>query len=172
MERHDLSEIDPRRLVVVQSALSEWEFVRFLDGDSLMVAEFIRTRVPEYWADVLAQAVTAPHPPHWCGAFALWNLHQAGLGLHQRWKFGPPNYGFLYALHQLGAHALPEPGDIAYFDQPYQHHAVVEFVEGDLVHTIDGNQGAHTPILRHVHPLRHWTSFHSIDPWLDPENVA
>lgn len=172
MERHDLSEIDPRRIVVVQAALGELERVRELAGDDKGTAAFINHRVPEYWADVLRQSASAPHPPHWCGAFALWCLHQAGLGLGQRWMFGPPDYGFLYRLHKLDPHALPEPGDVAYLNEPYQHHAVVQCVEGDLVHTIDGNQGVHSPILAHTHPLRHWTCFYSIDPWLEPENVA
>ena len=168
-----LREPDPRRQLVVDAALGELERVQAIIGDAHAVNEFIAHRVPEYWADVLHQSALAPHPPHWCGGFALWCLHQAGLGLSQRWMFGPPHFGFLYKLKQLTEHTLPEPGDIAYLDQPYQHHAVVERVEGDLVHTIDGNQGAHSPILRHVQPLRHWFSFHSIDPWLDEaENIA
>jgi len=172
MAKPDLSEVDPRRLVVVQSALAEFERLQELGGDLEAVAKWLRERVPEYWADVLHQSSLAPHPPHWCGAFALFNLHRGGLGLGQRWMFGPPHYGFCYSLHQLGAHTLPEPGDVAYLNEPYQHHAVVHCVEGDLVHTIDGNQGAHSPILLHTHPLRHWTAFYSIDPWLEPENVA
>jgi hypothetical protein len=172
MAKPDLSEVDPRRLVVVQSAVAEFERVAALAGDAAGIANFLKQRVPEYWADVLHQSASAPHPPQWCGAFALWNLHQAGLGLSQRWMFGPPHYGFLYRLHELGASALPEPGDIAYLDKPYQHHAVVHCVEGDLVHTIDGNQGVHSPILLHTQPLRHWSAFFSIDPWLEPENIA
>jgi hypothetical protein len=33
----------------------------------------------------------------------------------------------------------PAMGDIAYFDKPYQHYALVEEVDGDTVHLIAGN---------------------------------
>lgn len=172
MDGVDLSSIDPRRLMVLQSALADFDELRALGNDAKAIAAFAKRKTGEYWADVLHQSELAPHPPHWCGAFALHHLHQAGLGLGQRWMFGPPHYGFCYALRLLGSHTLPEPGDVAYLDQPYQHHAIVHRVEGDLVHTIDGNQGVQSPILLHVHPLHHWSAFYSIDPWLEPENVA
>lgn len=101
---------------------------------------FTETRVAEYWADVLHQAVTAPHPPHWCGALALFSLHSAFVGLELRWRFQSKTdarSGFLWALPRTKA---PEPGDIGYVDKPYQHHFVVASVEGAIVNCIDGNQ--------------------------------
>ncbi len=162
---------DPRRALVVQTALSELRRVEALERGE--VASFLKVGVPVYWADVLHQGVLAPHPPHWCGAFALWCLHQAGLGLELRWLFGPPHYGFLWNLHQLKPHETPEPGDIAYLDEPYQHHAIVLCVEGETVHTCDGNQGATEPIQKYEHPLAHWTAFFSIARLLDePEAIT
>lgn len=126
-------------------------------------AAHVEDRVRVYWSDVLHQPAAAPHPKEWCGAFALWCLHQGGVGLALRWMFGPPHFGFLWNLR---ATKTPEPGDIAYLDKPYQHHAIVVTVEGDTVHTIDGNQGAAKPIATHEAPLSHWTAFYSIAPLL------
>jgi hypothetical protein len=120
----------------------------------------IKDRINVYWADVLHQALTTPHPPQWCGALALWCLHQAGLGLELRWLFGPPHFGFLWNLERTSS---PKPGDIAYLDKPFEHHAIVVEVSGDVVHTIDGNQGPHAPIMTHEAPLSHWTAFFSIE---------
>ena len=95
-------------------------------------------RVAEYWRDVLGPAWVGPPPPHWCGAFALWCLHQAGLALDVQWRVGR---GFLMVGRRpLNATTSPQPGDIVYHTK-FQHHAIVSHVLGDKVHTIDGNQG-------------------------------
>jgi hypothetical protein len=133
--------------------------------DPAAVAEFVAT----LWDDVLEHPSPRSasgtrilkYPPEWCGAFALRCLHEAELGKSIQWAFGPPHYGFLYRLHQT---KTPEPGDIAYLDKPWQHHAIVTDVEGETVHTIDGNQGADEPIKTHMAPLSHWTAFYSILP--------
>lgn len=132
----------------------------------------VRARVNEYWAAVLRQPFAGPYPKAWCGAFALWALHQAGLGLDLRWRFESTTdkrSGFLYALAKTKA---PKPGDIAYLDQPWQHHAIVSAVDGDTVHTIDGNQGPLSPVKAHEAPLKHWTGFYSIGALLRPKAVA
>ncbi|HXJ69883.1 MAG TPA: CHAP domain-containing protein [Verrucomicrobiae bacterium] len=149
---------DNLRNLVVFAASCELEDMNLLV--SLENTAGIAERIAVYWADVLHQAPSAPHPPQWCGAFALWCLHQAGLGLLLRWLFGPPNYGFLWNLEKTHA---PKPGDIAYLDKPFEHHAIVVEVVGDTVHTIDGNQGPHAPIMTHEAPLSHWTAFFSIE---------
>lgn len=90
------------------------------------------------WRDVLATKDYQPKiTKAWCGAFALRCLHQAGVALAIKWKWG---LGFL-EVNRLPKVKHPEPGDIAYYDQPFQHHAIVERVDGDTLHTIDGNQG-------------------------------
>lgn len=149
---------DNLRNLVVFAASCELEDMALLV--SLENQAGIAERIEVYWADVLHQAPTAQHPPEWCGAFALWCLHQAGLGLLLRWLFGPPHFGFLWNLE---ATKSPKPGDIAYLDKPFQHHAIVVEVSGDTVHTIDGNQGPHAPIMTHEAPLSHWTAFFSIE---------
>lgn len=160
----------PQRRQSVQNVLAELERVSALSLDERK--SFLQFGVPVYWADVLHQPLNAPHPPQWCGALALWNLHRAGLGLELRWMFGPPHYGFCYKLEQLAPHVAPEPGDIAYLDKPYQHHATVVCVEGDTVVTVDGNQGPLQPIKRCEHPIGHWTAFYSIARLLELENIA
>ena len=98
----------------------------------------------------------------WCGGFALYCLHEAGLAKDVKWRIGA---GFLLqAPHPLSRVAVPLPGDIGYLDKPFQHHFVVESVDGDLVHSVDGNQpdvrrktrAIHTPTL----------TFFSIAPFL------
>src|SRR6187551_3878327 len=74
----------------------------------------------------------------WCGGFALYCLHTAGLARDVFWKLGA---GFLLQKpHPLKTVKLPLPGDIGYDDLPYRHHYIVERVDGDVVHSIDGNQ--------------------------------
>lgn len=115
--------------------------------------DFTHEHVNNYWADVLHQSAAAPHPPAWCGAFALWCLHQSGLGLDLKWEFGPPHYGFLWRLEILKPGTPPKPGDVGYQDKPYQHHFLVQSVDGDAVHTIEGNQGEPKPIRARVRHL-------------------
>ena len=117
---------------------------------------------PQNW-DAYCDGNTAQHPGSrvsWCGIFALWALHQAGLALGYQWRYGR---GFIYPLG-LPRTSTPKPGDIAYFDQPYQHHAIVEKVEGETVHTIDGNQPGET-VQRRQRP-KGAGSYFSISPLL------
>lgn len=153
------------RNLVIFAASCHLEDVALMvqNHDPAAVAELVAT----FWDDVLEHPSpknasgtrTQKYPPEWCGAFALHCLHEAHLGLSIKWAFGPPHFGFLYRLHTT---KTPQPGDIAYLDAPFQHHAVVTEVEGDIVHTIDGNQGASEPIKTHSAPLSHWTAFYSI----------
>ncbi|HXJ47944.1 MAG TPA: CHAP domain-containing protein [Candidatus Acidoferrum sp.] len=103
-------------------------------------------RVEEYWKDVLGPSWVGPHPQHWCGAFALWCLHQAGIAHDVRWVVGK---GFLYHLHTKDPWRA-QAGDIVYFDKPYQHHAIFADRIGATIDTIDGNQPGVTERLRHL----------------------
>lgn len=68
----------------------------------------------------------------WCGAFALWALHKAGVARNVLWQTGS---GFLSHFPTTNN---PQPGDIAYFNQ-YQHEAVVSSVTTSTVSLINGN---------------------------------
>jgi len=97
----------------------------------------------------------------WCGVFALWALKQAGIvpGTTS-WVFGK---GFVGPLG-LPATKTPQPGDIAYIDQPYQHHALVISVNEDgSVTTVDGNQPT---VQIRKRPRGSFTAFYSIEPLL------
>ena len=109
----------------------------------------------------------------WCGVFVLWVLRMVGLTT-RKWVSGR---GFIYIDAQghstakpwLPIVAMPAIGDIAYFDQPYQHYALVEEVEGARVHLIAGN----TPnVSRSVVPLAKATAYYSIAPLLPSQKVA
>ena len=104
---------------------------------------------------------TADHPGSrvsWCGIFALWCLHQCGIGHNMKWIYGK---GFAY---RLPITSDPQPGDIAYIDKPVQHHAVVEKIVGNLVYTIDGNIG--DKVVEKERQRGEFTCFFSIEPLL------
>jgi len=118
----------------------------------------------KYWRVVLDPRWKGPYPRHWCGAFALWCLHQA-LGCKWIWDvygcYGAKSSGF---LHHLPRTEDPRVGDIAYKDKPYQHHAVVAALDGDWVITQDGNQGSAPGVcLATRHRKTSWTAFYSIE---------
>lgn len=141
----------------------------------------------EFWAGTPGP----PFPRHWCGAFALWALREAGV-TQASWIV---EKGFLYPL-RLRQTSSPKPGDIAYFHK-YQHHAVVESVASGLlkhnrkdgdravgelgsqggssrrpggaaVVTIDGNSGSEPGgrVVRHLRKLNEVTAFFSIESLL------
>ena len=87
-----------------------------------------------YWLDAYGQLPDVDTRA-WCGVFDLWCLRQAGL-TNWHWEAGK---GFASRLHQTSE---PQPGDVVYFDKPYQHHALLVKVDGDLLHLIQGNYGA------------------------------
>lgn len=132
-------------------------------------------RVADYWRDVLGVSWHGAFPPQWCGAFALWCLHQAGVAKDAIWHIAgcwpahdSKGYGFLLVPpHALQPTATPRPGDISYKSAPFQHHAVVEsfdIVTG-VVRTIDGNQGPPDYIKRSHHNVRDAAFTHySIEP--------
>jgi hypothetical protein len=125
------------------------------------LAEIPAPNPDKYWRDVLGPNYSGPFPPYWCGAFALWALHMAELGLKLRWIVG---FGFLSNLRILPARESPKPGDIAYFKK-LQHHAIVERVEGQMLHLINGN-AAGGSISRSVVNRSEATAVYSIDSLL------
>lgn len=136
---------DEYRAAIVQAALGE------LDS--------LNSRVADYWVDVGADE---PYPLQWCGAFALWCLHEADCGLGVSWEIGR---GFLLVPpHALRLVCVPQPGDVSYKPQPYQHHAIVERVVGARVYTVDGNQGPPSYIKQSSHLLGIEHSYFDVSP--------
>jgi hypothetical protein len=155
-------------------------------------------RVEDYWRSALGVEWHGKFPPHWCGAFNLWALHEAGLALDKQWhiagcwpRHDSVGYGFILTQpHQLMVTKTPQPGDTSYKGAPYQHHAIVESLESAdrpakdaqgrpcvvsdvIVHTIDGNQGPPLFIKRSQHWLSDpaYTHF-SISPLIDAAIAA
>lgn len=94
----------------------------------------------KYWTDALGRPVTYAEIQHpaWCGIFALWCLHQAGLDTDEHWQISK---GFLLQNpHPMHLTTSPQPGDIGYIASPFQHHFIVESTDDARVHSIDGNQ--------------------------------
>lgn len=117
-----------------------------------------RTRIHAIWDSVIDGPASGMYDKAWCGAFALSCLRDAQVTR----AFWVPGIGFCerYCTHTN----TPRPGDIAYFDQPYQHHAVVTYVDSDNFDTIDGNQPG---IMRHKRRPMHSARFYSISPMID-----
>lgn len=149
---NELKKEDPRRALVVGNALSK-----------LGVKDST-----EFWADALAPGTsTSDYPKDWCGGFALWAIHGAGLGLDLNWRFQTATdarSGFL--IPNLRIVKKPEPGDVAYFEHN-QHHAIVESFDPNtgLVHLINGN-GANGMVTQSTVPIGGVTAFFSLDPLL------
>ena len=113
-----------------------------------------------------ALGVPGASSTEWCGLFALWCLHRAGLALDWRWSLDEHHPGFLFRLPVTGN---PKPGDFAYYAEPYQHHQVVERLYGDgTFDGINGN-GSGGCVTRSRGPCSHVSAFYSIDPILPPE---
>ncbi len=139
-----LDQLDPRRRAVVDAALSKLG----------------ATNGNEFWADTLPGSPASDYPKDWCGGFALWALHQAGLGLDLDWKIGS---GFL--IPNLSQTKSPKPGDIAYFAHN-EHHAIVSEVTSSSVGLINGN-GAGGQVTRSIAPLNTVTAFFSLERLLE-----
>ena len=120
--------------------------------------------IPKYWASCGIKPAPKPSEKggQWCGAFALWCLHQAGVALNIPWLIG---IGFCAVRgRELKITKTPQPGDIMYLDKPWQHHGVVESYENGVLTTIEGN----TPtVQRRVRTDLTGLVFYSIDRFLN-----
>lgn len=121
-----------------------------------------RTDPTPYWLDVSGSAQSASLS--WCGAFALWSLHQAGLALQKSWTFGK---GFLLTQPTpLYATQNPKPGDVAYF-QNLQHQAVVAAVYSDGTMRLVNGNGTNRTVTISTRPIREATAIYSIQPYIE-----
>ena len=114
----------------------------------------------KYWASALPGI--NPGGLSWCGAFALWALHQAGLATTWLWQ---PGIGFANtSTTKLPTTANPQMGDIAYFTTN-QHYAVVLSVDpaARTVELANGN-GTGGKVTRSVVPFSSVYAFFSIAP--------
>ena len=125
--------------------------------------ELGNTATAPYWLDV--QGSNPGKKYAWCGVFYLWCLRRLELC---DWKW--PGLYFSRKLHTT---TDPQPGDLAYFDQPFQHHAMVQSVDGDTVNLIQGNYGTPGRVdesvcnIKAKHPV-----FYSIQPLVDAKMAS
>lgn len=97
----------------------------------------------------------------WCGLFVTWVYQQAGASIN--WVLGK---GIAFQLKRT---SNPQPGDLAYIDQPYQHHAIVEANNGDTIVTLDGNSHGRL-VARNTRPRSAFTAFYSVEGINPDEN--
>ncbi|HUX77938.1 MAG TPA: hypothetical protein VMY40_15000 [Anaerolineae bacterium] len=104
---------------------------------------------------------------NWCGMFALWAYHQAGLLLDVHWK--TDGSGFVGGNLRPIVPSQLQAGDLIYFDQPYQHHALVEWVNHatGMMSTINGN-GAGGAVTRVVRPIADADNYYSMGHLVAP----
>lgn len=96
----------------------------------------------------------------WCGIFALWCLHEAGI-TEVPWEIG---IGFVYRLPRTHD---PKPGDIFVIPQPFWHHGVVEScAEKDGRKWLTSVEGNTPSVVRRDRPAPSTAQYYSIDPWL------
>jgi hypothetical protein len=125
-------------------------------------AEVGKAELPKYFADAAPMYVHANEPPNWCGIFALWALHQAGLLREKTWVVAR---GFLETAPALPRTESPQPGDVAYYDKN-QHQAVVLSVDGDQAELANGN-GYGGVVSLGRRPLADARAYYSIKPAID-----
>ncbi len=125
------------------------------------VAELGRSNPAPYWADVLGPGYPpSGYPKDWCGGFALWALHRAGLGREILWEVGS---GF---LSRLPTTQHPQVGDIAYFDNN-QHHAMIAGVlPSGRLSLVNGNGSGGKVSSSEIFPSEA-AAFYSIQPLVD-----
>jgi len=121
------------------------------------MAEVGEANLSKYFGD--AAPAMMGSGANWCGIFALWALHQAGLAKGIQWVV---SRGFLFRLRQTTS---PQPGDIAYFDKA-QHHALVRAVRADEVDLINGN-GTGGVVTLSTAPKSKARAYFSIEPFLE-----
>lgn len=115
--------------------------------------EIFHLAAPGVWDDNTIENIGG-QLPSWCGIFAVWAHKKAGKDVGN-WQMGKG----VSAFHTLTQTTSPQPGDIGYIHQPYQHHCIVVRVEGDTVYSIDGNSGLFSEVKENAKPISNYTGF-------------
>lgn len=151
---------DGSREAIVAMAKGEIGKVRARENDGTgrrvgadRLLEYFHIAAPDVWPDSIIETAGA-EMPSWCGIFSVWAHKKAGKDIGN-WEMGKG----VSAFGTLTNTSNPQPGDIGYIHKPNQHHAVVVRVEGDTVHTIDGNSGAGSEVKENQKPRSKYDLF-------------
>lgn len=102
----------------------------------------------------------------WCGIFTLAALKGGGIAADVTWKIG---IGYVGPEH-LNQTVDPQPGDIFYKDQPFQHYGLVTSLNADgSLDSIEGNAPG-VKILHHPKPSG--VVYYSIDKLLEKAGAS
>lgn len=118
-----------------------------------VLLEIFQLAAPGVWSDDVVKYL-GPGLPSWCGIFATYCIKKAGINIGN-WQMGKG----VSAFGTLKVTENPQPGDIGYIDQPYQHHCIIARVEGDTIESIDGNSGWYSEIIETKRPRSAYTGF-------------
>jgi len=115
--------------------------------------EIFHLAAPGVWDDQAIKYLAPNTLPSWCGIFAVYCIKKAGIDIGN-WQMGRGVSSF----GKLKQTQSPQAGDIGYMDL-HQHHAIIVKVEGDIVHSIDGNSGLQSEIIENKRPLKAYRGF-------------
>ncbi|NLX19520.1 MAG: DUF4157 domain-containing protein [Desulfobulbus sp.] len=118
-----------------------------------LLLEIFQLSAPGVWDDDVIRYI-GPGLPSWCGIFATYCIKKAGIDIGN-WQMGKG----VTAYGTLKPTDSPQPGDIGYIDQPYQHHCIISKVEGDSIESIDGNSGLFSEITENKRSRTAYTGF-------------
>jgi hypothetical protein len=108
---------------------------------------------PGVWDDSIV-TTAGVKMPSWCGIFSVWAHKKAGKDIGT-WQIGKG----VSAFGTIQQTTSPQAGDIGYIDQPFQHHCIIVKVDGNNVHSIDGNSGLFSEVKENTRPLSAYTGF-------------
>ena len=95
----------------------------------------------------------------WCHAFVSWCAKQAGIGTSIVPKTASTTYGMQWYKNKgrfkLKGQYTPKRNDLVYFKTGASHVGIVEYVEGNTLHTIEGNTS--DKVARRTYPLTYRT---------------
>src|SRR5882757_7280291 len=115
--------------------------------------EIFKLAAPGVWQEDDIKTFGKPYPS-WCGIFSVWAHKKAGIDLGN-WQMGKG----VSAFGTLKQTTSPQPGDIGYIDQPFQHHCIVTKVNGDTIDSIDGNSGLFSEVIENTRPRTAYSGF-------------
>jgi hypothetical protein len=122
----------------------------------LAQSEIAKTDSQEYFREAMGFIPVNYKSISWCGLFTLTILRRAQV-TDWTWRVG---LGFLFRLPTTKD---PQPGDLVYFDKPYQHHALCEEIKDDGIWIIAGNC---PNVARSFIEKNKPTAYYSIEPLL------